>query len=58
MLAFGSLLLIVCLYLVMQLCLDIHVIHIVLFYIGHGSYCAISSTHWVAPQRTLGPPVL
>ena len=50
MLAFGSLLLIV------QLCLDMHVVHIVLLHIRHDSYDAVSSTHWVAPQHTMGPP--
>ena len=63
MLAFGSLLLIVCLYIgyayvFVRLCLDVRVVRAVLVRIGHDSRYAVSSTHWVAPQHTLGPPVL
>ena len=45
-------------YVFVWLCLDMHVMHVVLLYIGHGSCYAVSITHWVAPQHTLGPPVL
>ena len=45
-------------YMFVQLCLDVHVVHIVLLRIGHDSRYAVSSTHWAAPQHTLGPPVL
>ena len=45
-------------YVFVQLCLDMHVAHVVLLCIGHDSYYAVSSTHWVAPQHTLGPLVI
>ena len=45
-------------YVFVWLCLDVHVVHVVLVRIGHDSRYAVSSTHWAAPQHTLGPPVL
>ena len=45
-------------YVFVRLCLDVHVVHVVLVRIGHDSRYAVSSTHWAAPQHTLGPPVL
>ena len=45
-------------YVFVQLCLDMHVVHIVLVCIGHYSCYAVSSTHWTAPQHTMEPPVL
>ena len=45
-------------YVFVRLCLDVHVVHIVLLCIGHDSCYAISSTYRVAPQHTLGPLVL
>ena len=45
-------------YVFVQLCLDVYVVHVVLLHVRHDSWCAISSTHRVATQHTLGPPVL
>ena len=46
-------------YVFVRLCLNVHVVCIVLLCIGHDSRYAVSSTHLaVAPQHTLGPPVL
>ena len=45
-------------YVFVRLCLDVHVVGAVVVRIGHDSHYAVSSTHWVAPQHTLGPPVL
>ena len=45
-------------YVFVRLCLDVHVVRVVLLRIGHDSRYAVSSTHWAAPQHTLGPPVL
>ena len=45
-------------YVFVRLCLDVHVMHIVLLHIRYDSCYAVSSTHWVAPQHTLGPSVL
>ena len=45
-------------YVFVRLCFDVHVVHVVLLCIRHDSCYAVSSTHWVAPQHTLGPPVL
>ena len=45
-------------YVFVWLCLDVHIVCIVLVRIGYDSCYAISSTHWAAPQHTPGPPVL
>ena len=45
-------------YVFVQLCLDVHFVHVVLVHIGYDSHYAVSSTHWAAPLHTLGPPVL
>ena len=45
-------------YVFVWLCLDLHVVRVVLVRIGHDSRYAVSSTHWAAPQHTLGPQVL
>ena len=45
-------------YVFVRLYLDMHVVCVVLVRIGHNSSYEVSSTHWVAPQYTLGPPVL
>ena len=45
-------------YVFVRLCLDVHIVRVVLLRIGHDSHYAVSSTHWAAPQHTLGPPVL
>ena len=45
-------------YVFVRLCLDVYVMRVVLLRIGHDSHYAVSSTHWAAPQHTLGPPVL
>ena len=37
-------------YVFVQLCLDVHIIHVVLLCIGYDSCYAVSSTHWVAPS--------
>ena len=49
---------IACFFFFMWLCFDVHVLHVVLLYIGHDSCYAVSSTHWVVPHHTLGPLVL
>ena len=40
-------------YVIVRLCLDVHVMHIVLLRAEHDSRYAVSSTHQVAPQHTL-----
>ena len=45
-------------YVFVRLCLDVHVVHVVLLHIEYDSCYVVSSTHWVAPQHTLGPPML
>ena len=48
-------------YVFVRLCLDVYVVHVVyvaLLCIGHDSCYAVSSSHWVAPQHILGPPVV
>ena len=45
-------------YVFVWLCLDMHVVCVVLLCIGYDSRYAVSSTHWAALQHTLGPPVL
>ena len=45
-------------YVFVRLCLDVHVVHVVLLRIRYDSCYAVSSTHWAAPQHTIGPPVL
>ena len=40
-------------YMFVQLCIDVHVMHVVLLCIGHDSCYAVSNTHWVGPQYTL-----
>ena len=45
-------------YVFVRLYLDMHVMHIVLLCVRHDSHYAVSSTHWVAPQDTLGLPML
>ena len=40
------------------LCPDVRVVHNVLLHVRYDSHYTISSMHWVAPQHTLGLPVL
>ena len=45
-------------YVFVWLYLNLIAVYIVSLHIGHDSWYAVSSTHQVAPQHTLGPPVL
>ena len=45
-------------YVFLWLCLDVPVVHVVSLCVGHESHYTDSSTHWVAPQDTLGPLIL
>ena len=45
-------------YVFVRLCLDVHVVHVVLLRIGYDSCYAVSITYWAVSQYTLGPPVL